>query len=461
MTRAWESTGTRSVLRRAAAAVTSLGLGAAACAFATLATPAAARADDTGPLTPPAAEPGVTMVQANIYTGLSVDRFQADVRTVLAQHPDFITYNEVMFRKDPVLAPAGYGIYRSMTNRFTAETPVAWRADRWTPIDRGTTMISDWRGKPPGRVVEIGRRFANWVTLQGVDGRVVSVVAVHTAPVDRNMPDLIRPSVSRLGALVDSLAPAGPVLVGGDFNVHYTSRRYPRDILAAHALVPSYDALGSYFPTGDHEGATIDYLFKRDDRGDLAATGQRPVELNSDHDAVVADLAWQTDAPVSTRTVTNDPSGDLGTQRVALRSLAQAVRSAPPGGTIELATRSLDAVAVTRPLKRALARGVHVRIVTASKTLTLREARLQRTIAARADAGSWLHRCSGTCLESWRSAGVPPALVLVSDPSGAWQTRAQANRALTWNLVAAPTRVTISTGPDALAEGAGLFDAVS
>ena len=62
----------------------------------------------------------LTLVQANIYTGLSTTRFQADVREVLAQGPDFVTYNEVMFRQDSVLAPDGYGIYRSMRNRYTA-----------------------------------------------------------------------------------------------------------------------------------------------------------------------------------------------------------------------------------------------------------------------------------------------------------------------------------------------------
>jgi len=447
------------LLRRGAAAATTLAVGAAACGLAALATaaPATARDDGTGTVT----VPGVTMVQANIYTGLSVPQFQADVRTVVAQDPDFITYNEVMFRKDPILAPAGYSIYRSTTNRFTAETPVAWRSDRWTAIKQGTTMISNWRGKPPGRVVEIGRRFANWVTLQGVDGRVVSVVAVHTAPVDRHMPDLLRPSVTRLGALVDSLAPSGPVLVGGDFNVHYKSGRYPRDILAAHGLVPTYDALGSYFPTGDHEGMTIDYIFKRDDNADLAASAQRAVELNSDHDAVVADFTWQTDAPGSIRTITNNPRGDVATQRVALRNLAQVVRSAPAGGTVEVATRSLDAVALVRPLKRAVARGVHVRVVTASAAPTLRERRLQRTIAARGDVDSWMRTCASTCLTAWRTAHLPRGLVLVGDPSGTWETRADVNRALTWNLVAAPTRLTIRTGPDALAEASGMFDAVS
>lgn len=456
MTRLPVSAAVRGTRRRLTAAGLGLALAAGLAAGA-----APARADeDPGDVPPVPVQATVRMVQANIKTGMPVNRFQADVRTVLAQQPDFVTYNEVMFRRDAVLAPAGYSVFRSMTNRFTAETAVAWRADRWTPIAQGTTMISNWRGKPPGRVVELGRRFANWVTLQGVDGRVVSVVAAHTAPVVRGMPDLIRRSMTRLGALADRLAAAGPVLVGGDLNVHYRSSRYPADILEAHALVPTYQALDSTFPTGDHENATIDYVLERDDRAELAVTAHRPVELYSDHDAVVGDLTWQTDAPASTRIVTNDPAGTVGTQRVALRNLAKVVRRAPAGGTVELATQSLDAVAVVRPLKRALARGVHVRIVTAAPTATLREQRLARTIAARADADSSLLRCTGTCLQAWTAAGVPASLVLVADATGAWRTRVDSNRAVTWSMVDAPTQLRISTGAAALAEGVQLFDAL-
>ena len=39
--------------------------------------------------------------------------------------PDFISYNEVPFRHDEFLAPEGYELYRDMSNRFTAATPVA------------------------------------------------------------------------------------------------------------------------------------------------------------------------------------------------------------------------------------------------------------------------------------------------------------------------------------------------
>ena len=99
--------------------------------------PAAAGNGDGNPEVPDPMVPDITMIQANIYTGLSVERFQADVRKVLAVQPDFVTYNEVPFRNDEVMAPEGYAIYRDMTDRFTAATPVAWREDRWTAIDQG------------------------------------------------------------------------------------------------------------------------------------------------------------------------------------------------------------------------------------------------------------------------------------------------------------------------------------
>ena len=432
--------------------------GAALCALmgTVTAVTAPARAEGEEP-EPPVSD--ITMVQANIYTGLTVERFQADVRTVLSLAPDFVTYNEVPFRNDAVMAPEGYDIYRSMRNRFTAATPVAWREDRWQAIDQGTYRISDWRGKPPGRQVELGRRFANWVTLQDTDGRVVSVVSVHVAPVVRGMPDLLRPSVTRLGKLVDQLAPSGPVLVGGDFNVHYKSGRYPRDILSAHGLVPTFDVMGSFFPTGDHQGATIDYVF---DRGVDALTpdNQYAVELKSDHDAVVAGLSWTTDLPSETVVVTNDPRGDVTGQRAALESILDGLRSAQPGTVVELATYRLELPAVVRQLSRALDRGVHVRVSTASDARTKPERRLGRILASHGDPHSWLRRCGASCRTTWRDAGVPRGFMMVSDPDGTWKARYDASRKLAPVLVEKLSRVRISTGSNALEEGAELLRAV-
>jgi endonuclease/exonuclease/phosphatase family metal-dependent hydrolase len=238
----------------------------------------------------------VRLVQANIRSNLSVRRFARDAREVVATRPDVITYNEVPERADRRLAPSGYALYRSHRNRYTKATPVAWRTSRWRKVDHGTYRFSNYRRKPDGRRVRLGLRFANWVTLEARNGRKLSVVSAHVAPPDDDMPDLLRRSVRRIGGLVADLAPRGPVLVGGDFNVHYPGDRYPRNLLEAARMRPTYDTLGSYFPTGDHYGSTIDYVFNRG-KAKLRAERHRRIELHSDHDAVVADLGWRVDAP--------------------------------------------------------------------------------------------------------------------------------------------------------------------
>lgn len=418
-----------------------------------------AQADDQrdGAAPARAADADITMVQANIYTGLSTERFQKDVATVLGLRPDFVTYNEVPFRNNAVMAPAGYAIYRDMTDRFTAATPVAWRTDRWTATDHGSFMLSNWRGKPPGRVVEIGRRWANWVTLEGVDGRVVSVVSVHVAPTSRGMPDLLRRSVKRLGILVEKLAPAGPVLVGGDFNVHYRSGRYPRDLIAADGLVPTYDSMGAYFATGDHHGYTIDYIF--DSQPELLApVRQYPVELNSDHDAVVADLSWTTDdEDPQTTVVVSQPSAGGAAQRAVVARLSAAIRSAEPGSTVRFATSEFGLGGLTRYLRRAVARGVHLQVTTANNQPSAQELRLRRVVRHSRDAKSWVHRRGSSCVTTWRTGGVPPSVLMVRDASGAWQARYDVNRKLTRDLLVRTSRVAIRVAPRALARGVAMF----
>ena len=107
--------------------------------------------------------------------------------TVLSNQPDFITYNEVPFRPDAILAPPGYALFRT-PGQYTGETPVAWRTDSWTAINQGTTTVSYKKGQLPGQKVEWGIRYANWVTLQGIDGHVISVISAHLAPRQRDHP---------------------------------------------------------------------------------------------------------------------------------------------------------------------------------------------------------------------------------------------------------------------------------
>lgn len=394
----------------------------------------------------------VTMVQANIKSDLSVEKFQADVRKVLAQTPDFITYNEVPERMDWVIAPEGYDLQRSHDDRYTKATAVAWREDRWTAIAQGTYRISNYREKPPGRNIMIGLRYANWATLQSDDGRRVSVVAVHVAPIDRNMPDLLPRSVRRIAGLVEQLAPAGPVLVGGDFNVHYKSGRYPRELLDAAQMVPTYDSLASFFPTGDHGGYTIDYVFNRG-AGKLAAEQHRAVELNSDHDAVVAGLSWLVDAPAETQRVVSDPGGDEDAQRRALDTLVADVAATERGSELDVVTSELHLRGVFRQLKAAAERGVHVRLTTRSETLTRQERRLTRALAATGGSGSYVRQCVDACLQAWRDSGMARSFMLLRDADGRARLRVDVNRNLDEAVVERRTRVVHRTGEHGLDAG--------
>ncbi|WP_134764547.1 endonuclease/exonuclease/phosphatase family protein [Nocardioides sp. 1609] len=406
----------------------------------------------------------IMMTHANIYTGLNVKRFQADVRTVLAPLPDFVTYNEVPFRTDAVMAPTGYDIHRSSTNRYTSATAVAWRTDRWTMVAEGTYRLSNWRGKPPGRVTELGRRFANWVTLQDVEGRTLSVVAVHVAPNVRGMPDLARPSVTRLGGLVEKLAPSGPVLVGGDFNFHYRSSRYPSDLLSAAQLEPTFDTLGSFFATGDHHGATIDYIFNRG-AGTLAPDQHFSTELNSDHDAVTAGFHWLGDAPSDTQVVANDPSGDQAARRAVLRSLATGIRSAQAGDVVRVVTSRLDLYFLVKELRRAAKRGVQVQFVKLGRKWAPREQNLGSLLARRGVRGSWVRQCTTTCVQEWKlqaraATGTINGLLQVRLASGS-EVRWDTTRQFSTPLLTEPSSVRVSTGAEALDEGRRLFALVA
>ncbi|GAB6983945.1 endonuclease/exonuclease/phosphatase family protein [Nocardioides pyridinolyticus] len=433
-------------------AVVALALGLSALAP----TSALARDNEVPEEPTPAGSETVTMIQANILTTLKPAPFQKDARTVTSLLPDVISYNEVPFRHDVFLAPEGYAMYRDMSNRFTAATPVAWRTDRWTAVATGNQWISNWRGRPPGKQVELGRRTANWVRLQSVDGRVINVVSTHIAPPTRGMPDLLRRSIKSLDKLVAKLAPSGPVLVGGDFNVHYKSGRYPRDLFDASRLTPTYDVLGTSFPTGDHFGNTIDYLFSRGE-GQLTATNHYAVELKSDHDAVVGEYTWLVDAPATISSVRNKPSGTRPEQRAVVKALTRAIDAAEAGSTVALRTSVFDLRGVLRSLRKALERGVHVQVMTANDAPTGRERTLGRAVAAHGDPDSWVQACGGGCLPSWREAGMPPALLMVGDAAGEWTTRFDANRMVVSDLTAMPSRVKIQSGPIALEGGAALL----
>ncbi len=401
----------------------------------------------------PEGESDITFVTANLRSPQSAARFQRDAAEVFAQDPDLIAYNEVSFRQDVFLAPEGYDLWRT-EGRYEGHNPVAWRTDEWHDVAHGTVMISDYRKKPPGKTTLLGLRYANWVTLESVDGRRLSLVATHVAPRfldgQGNWIDLLRPSVRRLSRLVERLR--GPVLVGGDFNVHYRSGRYPRDLLTQARLRPTYDLLGSYFPTGDHNGGTIDYVFVRG-KGQLQADSHRPVELNSDHDAVVAELSWTTEAPAPTTIVRSRPGGTAQERSAVGRVLRQHLGSTTAGDTVQVATGGLTLPLADRALRRAEARGVRVQLTTLSLRLTWRERRLLRTLDTN---GSWLRRCQGACRTRWQEEQAP-SLLLVTGAGGDGKVRIDVSRRLNRAVVTRRTSARITTSESALNEARAAF----
>lgn len=368
----------------------------------------------------------VTMVQANLKSGEPIPKFQADVRKVLAQGPDFITYNEVRERQDGVLAPTGYELFRT-PGRYTGETPVAWNTSRWTAVATGTAMVSNQHGKTAKQTVEWGMRYANWVTVVNAAGQEMSVISAHLAPPSPRTNALLAPSLRRLGALAQTLSQYGPVLMGGDFNVAYDSGRYPRDLLAELGFTPTYDILGSAMPTGDHHGNTIDYVFMRSaTQFSVLDTVSR--ELNSDHDAVVAHLQLvggvSAAAPrvFSPGPVRSNPKGTPA-QRHAVRSLElDAINAAPQGAAVHLASGLIRGQAILKSLQRAHNRGVHLQIIAGNTTLNAKLLGLQRLLGTDVMQSDffvtkpalWSRRFPATALLV-SQAGATPALRITTD----------------------------------------------
>lgn len=430
-------------------------LAAPAVALSLLTVPGQAAADPLVVEEPAGSTAGsdLTIVQANLRSPQPLGQFKADALEVQSYQPDFITYNEVAFRADALLAPDGYAMWRT-PGQYTGASPVAWRTDRWVQVDRGTRQVSSYDQKPPGRTTLLGMRYASWVTLRStIDDRVLSVVSMHAAPFVRGMPDLRRPAVRNLGILVRELAPRGPVLVGGDFNVGARSASYPRDLLDAAQLTSTFELLNSWFPTGDHGGYTIDYVFVRAE-DHLKADVHFPVELNSDHDAVVAGLSWTSEAPGRLVEIRNDPAGDPREQRAVVIENLREIRSAPADGILQVSTQGLTLRTVYRELVAAADRGVRVRYVTRGARLSDLEVALASRL--RATTGSGFRQCD--CATSWRATQMP-SVVLVRAADGTPRSMVGSTRRLRDAMALRATRAVSTTRMSSLDAAVAAFRA--
>ncbi|MGI8523800.1 MAG: endonuclease/exonuclease/phosphatase family protein [Nocardioides sp.] len=380
----------------------------------------------------------IRITQANMLAGDQLPRFNSDRHKVLAGNPDFITYNEVPRRQDDALAPpSGYELFRT-PGQYKGEAPVAWRTDRWTPIAHGTYMVSDRAGRLSWQHVDWGIRYANWVTLQDAYGRKISVVAAHVTPLISITQGLPQSSVRRLGELAATLGEQGPVLIAGDFNFHYRSSQYPAAQLTEANMVPTYDTMGAFFPTGDHHGNTIDYVFVHQDTTtpQLQVIDQFPTELYSDHDAVTADLAFTTPAVPPTfslvpTTVVNDPSGDAVAKRKVVSLLTDTIDNAPAGGAVHLVTKSLTSPRVIHSLDRAVNRGVHVQLILRHHAFNDDERHFVNLLGKRTGRKDFATLCSDRCHTILKRRAIQPTTVLVSSAGVTRAVRIKASRAAT------------------------------
>lgn len=362
-----------------------------------------------------AAETPVRLAQANLKAGLTGAQFAADMAAVVAERPDFITFNEVDGRREENLAPEPYDMFRT-PGKYTGETPVAWDATRWSALATGTWEISNVAGRYEWQAREWGIRYANWATLTNAEGRIVSVISVHIAPDTTEFTrGILEPSLRRLGQLADILDDRGPVMIGGDLNVNYWERvKYPRPLMAELALTPTYDVLGTSLPTGDERGATIDYVLLR--QASQFSTKQHYTrELESDHDLLVADAAVLT-AKVghwAPGIMVNDPARDP--QRIAW-NMALAIDGMPAGSTVHFTGRTIYASPVVAALKRAKARGVHLQLIFGDPTPTRAIRAFQRMLGTNVWRKSWAvnrprpytrHRLPAAHLLASESHGTP------------------------------------------------------
>ncbi|TNM37552.1 hypothetical protein FHP29_17255 [Nocardioides albidus] len=371
-------------------------------------------------LKPAAADPagGVRLVQANIKSGMSLERTAADLGQVFAQLPDFITFNEVSSRPDTLLAPPGYAIQRT-PGTYTGATAVVWDATRWTKIAGGNYNISNVWGKSRKQKVHWGVRYANWATLRNAEGRTVSVVAVHFSPVTRYTPGITLPSYQRMAALAQTLSASGPVLMAGDVNVHFNGGGYPRNEIAAMGLVNVFDLFGVAPPTHD-SGAVIDhaYLYQGDPL--LPVTNLTTAELYSDHKMMVVDLG-----NVGPRAGAFAPGWvtNKGDAKATLRLVRSSINQAPPGSALHLATKKLSGKGIYRAIVNARARGVEVQIITGHRKATDLDRKLAKLLGTKKKHKSWAKRKS-----DWGSYGLPRALVLASTSGGTRAVRIDFNR---------------------------------
>lgn len=239
---------------------------------------------------------GIRVIQANVKGNRSRSSFLATRAKLASLGPDIITWNEGFRRSDALLTPPGYATWRDPNTVWPVSesrgTAISWRTDRWTLAGKGRVKITSGP-----RAGSWDNRWVQWVLLRGADGTYLSGVSAHAmtnagrpyggrSPQTREA-EYVR-GMEKLATVVSQLSGYGPVVVGGDFNSGYRPNQGqgygwgPQAVLGRYGIRSTFQALGPL------EASYVDYIFFTPG---LTATGHRTIRIDSDHPAVVGDLA--------------------------------------------------------------------------------------------------------------------------------------------------------------------------
>lgn len=342
----------------------------------------------------------------NVQHDLSVPQARHDMRKAITTLGDAGGFQEMSDLADrqtlkKLCAELGWGYY--MPSDRGQAIPIVWDRQRFRLIDGHTVKVHGAEENvTPSRYINVVRLreiatgkvfgFINTHTIAQAS-RDAQATDMHRIPRLRKHLRMLRQQILALFGSTEH------VFVSGDLNVNYLADRR-RQV----AGLPT-DALGDLvsfdMPLEGSRGPTslLDYGMTVKDDGGLHLVSSRIVHgWNSDHDAV--QLTYRAVDLFSAGPLFSTPSGTTDERHRVLDRVARAVDDAEPGAVVRLVASRIDDPAVTRSLLRAYAEGVSVRVVVGAGTATAAERSLAAALGTDSGSGdgSWLERCSGTCL---------------------------------------------------------------
>lgn len=118
--------------------------------------------------------------------------------------------------------------------------------------------------------------------------------------------------------------------------------------------------------------------------------------------AATAEDAWQP----TTGATFNNPMGGFKARTKVVRQVHAAIRHAPPGSTIRIATYNIDRNDTARLLIKAHERGVHVQVVVNDNIVGRTIRGLRARLGGNRKAGSFLHICTSACRNGSRTGNL-------------------------------------------------------